>query len=186
MSSSEQDFLYQRKYAVSSDGENSPQGDISAGGLSNKNTEWMQNSYTWLLYVLFIASLWGMVQMTQLFSVAKSTTLVNVAHGVVTFYFFHWTKGSPDEFTQGEWNGLTFWEQLEAGVPWTKAKKFLMIVPTVLCLIPLVASDYHPRYLAVNLPVCFILLLAKSPLMHRVRILHINATPGIDDNVKRE
>ena len=48
MSSSEQDFLYQRKYAVSSDGENSPQGDISAGGLSNKNTEWMQNSYTWV------------------------------------------------------------------------------------------------------------------------------------------
>lgn len=54
------------------------------------------------------------------------------------------------------------------------------------CLIPLVASDYHPRYLAVNLPVCFILLLAKSPLMHRVRILHINATPGIDDHVKAE
>lgn len=48
MSSSDQDFLYQRKYAVRSDGENSPQGDISAGGLSNKNTEWMQNSYTWV------------------------------------------------------------------------------------------------------------------------------------------
>ena len=37
-----------------------------------------------VLYVLFIAALWGMVQMTQLFSVAKSTTLVNVAHGVVS------------------------------------------------------------------------------------------------------
>lgn len=42
-------------------------------------------SVAWqLLYVLFIAALWGMVQMTQLFSVAKSTTLVNVAHGVVS------------------------------------------------------------------------------------------------------
>lgn len=51
------------------------------------------------------------------------------------------------------------------------------------CLIPLVVSDYQPRYLAVNLPVCCILLLAKSPLMHRVRILDINATPGIDDRV---
>lgn len=50
----------------------------------------------------------------------------------LTFYFFHWTKGSPDEFSQGEWNGLTFWEQLDAGVPWTTTKKFLMIVPTVL------------------------------------------------------
>lgn len=44
----EQDFLYQRKYAVSSDGEDSPQGDISSGGMSNKNTEWTQNSYTWV------------------------------------------------------------------------------------------------------------------------------------------
>lgn len=48
MTSSEQDFLYQRKYAVSSDGESSAQGNISAGGMSNKNTEWMQNSYTWV------------------------------------------------------------------------------------------------------------------------------------------
>ncbi|CAM9842684.1 unnamed protein product [Ectocarpus fasciculatus] len=184
--SSEQDFLYQRKYAVSSDGDHSLHGDISAGGMSNKNTEWMQNSYTGVMYVLFIATIWGVVHMTQIFSVAKSTTLVNVVHGLITFYFFHWTKGSPDEFTQGEWNGLTFWEQLDAGVPWTKTKKFMMIVPTVLCLIPLVVSDYQPRYLAVNLPVCCILLLAKSPLMHRVRILDINATTGIDDRVKKE
>lgn len=46
--SSEQDLLYQRKYAVSSDGDHSLHGDISAGGMSNKNTEWMQNSYTWV------------------------------------------------------------------------------------------------------------------------------------------
>lgn len=47
--SSEQDFLYQRKFAVSSDGDNNAsQGDISAGGMYNKNTEWMQNSYTWV------------------------------------------------------------------------------------------------------------------------------------------
>ncbi|CAM9880146.1 unnamed protein product [Ectocarpus sp. 8 AP-2014] len=144
------------------------------------------NTFWQVMYVLFIATIWGVVHMTQIFSVAKSTTMVNVVHGLITFYFFHWTKGSPDEFTQGEWNGLTFWEQLDAGVPWTKTKKFMMIVPTVLCLIPLVVSDYQPRYLAVNLPVCCILLLAKSPLMHRVRILDINATTGIDDRVKKE
>lgn len=54
--SSEQDFLYQRKYAVSSDGDHSLHGDISAGGLSNKNTEWMQNSYTWVSRVCLHAS----------------------------------------------------------------------------------------------------------------------------------
>lgn len=57
------------------------------------------------------------------------------------------------------------------------------ILAVARCLIPLVVSDYEPRYLAINLPVCCILLLAKSPLMHRVRILDINATPGIDDRV---
>lgn len=50
--STEQDFLYQRKFAVRSDGDhNASQGDISAGGVLNKNTEWMQNSYTWVSLV---------------------------------------------------------------------------------------------------------------------------------------
>jgi len=50
--SSEQDFLYQRKFAVSSECDNdAPQGDISAGGMYNKNTEWMQNPYTWVSFV---------------------------------------------------------------------------------------------------------------------------------------
>ena len=54
--STEQDFLYQRKFAVSSDGDNNAsQGDISAGGMYNKNTEWMQNSYTWVSLTLFPA-----------------------------------------------------------------------------------------------------------------------------------
>ena len=49
-----------------------------------------------------------------------------------TFILFHWIKGSPDENTQGEYNSLTFWEQLDAGVPWTYNKKFLTLVPTLL------------------------------------------------------
>lgn len=62
----------------------------------------------------------------------RSTPLLLAHVAQITFYFFHWTKGSPDEFSQGEWNGLTFWEQLDAGFPWTKTKKFLMLVPTIL------------------------------------------------------
>lgn len=95
--------------------------------------------------------------------------------------FFHWIKGSPDEFSQGEWNGLTFWEQLDAGLPWTPTKKFLMVVPALLCLPPLLASNYDTFYVAVNLPIFLILETAKLPSMHRVRIMSINATAGIDD-----
>ncbi|CAM9233019.1 unnamed protein product [Phaeothamnion confervicola] len=98
-----------------------------------------------------------------------------------TFSFFHWIKGSPDEFSQGEWNGLTFWEQLDAGLPWTPTKKFLMLVPAILCLIPSVLTDYDPWYLAVNVPVFVVLVVGKLPIMHRVRIMSINTTAGVDD-----
>lgn len=37
-----------------------------------------------MIYILFIAGIWGVVHMLQLFSVAKSTTLVNVVHGLVS------------------------------------------------------------------------------------------------------
>ncbi|CAM9788081.1 unnamed protein product [Discosporangium mesarthrocarpum] len=60
----------------------------------------------------------------------------------------------------------------------------LFAVIRVRCLIPSVATDYDPTFLAINVPVCLILLVAKLPAMHRVRILSINATPGIDDRVK--
>jgi hypothetical protein len=67
----------------------------------------------------------------RLFTPGDCWTATNVAHGLVTFIIFHWIKGSPDESTQGEYNGLTLYEQIDAGVPWTTSKKFLMLVPTV-------------------------------------------------------
>lgn len=43
-------------------------------------------------------------------------------------------KGSPDTFSQGEFNGLTLWEQLDNGIPWTRNKKVFFLVPTILCV----------------------------------------------------
>lgn len=42
-----------------------------------------------VMYLLFIAISWGFMQMTQLFSIAKSTTLINVLHGVVSRQSVH-------------------------------------------------------------------------------------------------
>jgi hypothetical protein len=50
----------------------------------------------------------------------------------IFLYVFHWLKGSPDEFSQGEYNGLTLWEQIDGGIPWTQAKKVFFLVPTIL------------------------------------------------------
>ncbi|CAM9900728.1 unnamed protein product, partial [Chrysoparadoxa australica] len=131
------------------------------------------------LSYVFVVSVIGVVLFTsQLMSLADAATTLNIAHGLVTFIFFHWIKGSPDEFSQGEWNGLTFWEQLDAGIAWTPIKKYLIIVPCILCLISLGVSNYSMTYVFINVPVCVILIVAKMPGMHRVRIMSINATPG--------
>lgn len=52
----------------------------------------------------------------------------------IFFLLFHWVKGSPDTFSQGEFNGLTLWEQLDNGTPWTRTKKVFFLVPTMLCV----------------------------------------------------
>jgi hypothetical protein len=79
---------------------------------------------------------------------------------------------------------LTLWEQIEAGVPYTQTKKFMMLMPTVLTWMACYAADYKPFYIVINVAIFFILIIAKLPEMHRVRILGINSTPGIDTPVK--
>ena len=89
-------------------------------------------------------------------------------------------KGCPDDSTQGEYNALTLFEQIDAGVPWTNTKKFLILVPTILTWIACHEANYKPIYIVVNIGIFAILTIAKLPQMHRVRIFGINSTPGID------
>lgn len=54
-----------------------------------------------------------------------------------TFYYLHWLKGAPlfkgTQYYNDKYDRLTFWEQLDAGQQFTLNKKFLTIVPIVLC-----------------------------------------------------
>ena len=103
------------------------------------------------------------------------------------FYIFHWIKGSPDNFSQGEFNGLTLWEQIDDGIPWTKTKKVFFLVPTALLFAASYITDYSFEHLTYNAPVYIILaILPKIPEMHRVRLFGINSTVGIDDNPQGE
>lgn len=100
----------------------------------------------------------------------------------VFFYLFHWIKGSPDNFSQGEFNGLTLWEQIEDGIPWTKTKKLFFLVHTALVFAASYVTDYDFSYLAINAPVyVFLGIIPKIPEMHRVRVFGWNKTAGIDD-----
>lgn len=72
------------------------------------------------------------------------------------------------------------YEQIDAGIPWTNTKKFLMLIPTLITWIACHEADYKPIYIIVNMSMFLILIIAKLPEMHRVRIFGINSTPGID------
>lgn len=76
------------------------------------------------------------------------------------------------------------YEQIDAGVPWTTTKKFLMLVPAVLTWIACFAADYKAFHIIVNVAIFLICIIAKLPQMHGVRILGINSTPGIDNPIQ--
>ena len=83
--------------------------------------------------------------------------------------------GAPfDDQNQGSSGALTLWEQLDEGAPFTRTKKFLTVFPIILFLISTHYSRYDPSTFAVNFVVLLIQLIAKLPMMHRVRILGIN------------
>lgn len=151
----------------------------------NKNVEWMREPFAWFFYPSVIAIFAFLLRGALSQSWAFSLTTTSVLHGMVTFSVFHWIKGSPDFYSQGVFNGLTLWEQIDDGEPWTNTKKFLMLVPSLLLLVALYASEFSPVHMGINVPIWAALIFAKLPVMQGVRILGINSTPGIDDDQKK-
>ncbi len=169
---------------------------------TNKNAEWFSTTGVKFFYVVIVLLVWAALHVSSFFDFNDCWTLTNMIHGAVsytalslcaelliidyqvTFVIFHWIKGNPDDSSQGEYNALTLYEQIDAGTAWTTSKKFLMLVPTLLTWIACYAADFKPFYIIVNLGIFLICIIAKIPQMHGVRILGINSTPGIDTPVE--
>ncbi|THF98154.1 hypothetical protein TEA_024363 [Camellia sinensis var. sinensis] len=92
----------------------------------------------------------------------------------VTYHFFHWKKGTPFADDQGIYNSLTWWEQIDNGKQLTRNRKFLTVVPVVLYLIASHTTDYQHPMLFFNTLAVMVLVVAKFPNMHKVRIFGIN------------
>ncbi|KAL0379369.1 UNVERIFIED_CONTAM: hypothetical protein Sangu_0001200 [Sesamum angustifolium] len=76
--------------------------------------------------------------------------------------------------TFGIYNGLTWWEQIDNGKQLTRNRKFLTVVPVVLYLIASHTTDYQHPMLFFNTLAVLVLVIAKFPNMHKVRIFGIN------------
>ncbi|KAI8989606.1 ORMDL family [Pilobolus umbonatus] len=88
---------------------------------------------------------------------------------------FHWLQGTPTLNTyQGVYDGLTVWEQIDDGIQFTATRKFLMAVPIILFLLSTHYTHYDVLQFAVNFIILVIVLIAKLPSMHKVRIFGIN------------
>jgi hypothetical protein len=150
----------------------------------NMNSEWISGPGTITTYVSMIIVLFTFLHFSGFFDPSECWTVVNAFHTVGTFIFLHWVKGNPDDSSQGDYNGFTVYEQMQAGIPYTKMKKFLMIVPALLCWIACYTCNYKPVDCVVNGVMFLICVIPKVPEMHRVRVFGINETTGIDDEIE--
>jgi hypothetical protein len=150
----------------------------------NMNAEWISGPSTIATYLSMIAVLWSFLHFSGFFDPAECWTVVNATHTVGTFIFFHWIKGNPDASAQGDYGGMTVYEQMQAGVPYTSMKKFLMVIPALLCWVACKTCNYKPVDCVVNVVMFLICVIPKVPEMHRVRIFGVNSTTGIDDPIE--
>ncbi|KMZ62143.1 ORM1-like protein 2 [Zostera marina] len=141
----------------------------------NKNTEWFMYPGVWTTYILIVFFSWLLVLSVFGCSPGMAWTIINLSHFLVTYQFFHWKKGTPFAEDQGIYNALTWWEQMDNGKQLTTNRKFLTVVPVVLYLIGSHTTNYEQPMLLFNTLAVVILVIAKFPYMHKVRIFGINA-----------
>ncbi|KAK9820155.1 hypothetical protein WJX72_006751 [[Myrmecia] bisecta] len=142
------------------------------GSIVNKNVEWINAPGAWTFYVAIV--LFGWLVLSLFLDGGLAWTFVHLLHGILTFYLFHWKKGSPIDMDQGKYDKLTFWEQLDDGVQNTANRKFFILIPVVLFLLATHGTDYRRQPLGLNLGVLITSIIAKFPSMHKVRIFGIN------------
>lgn len=139
----------------------------------NRNVNWLSYPGFWAFYIGLIVTSWLLIS-ALVDDSGLAWTYVHLLHGAVTYYFLHWTKGSHVPEDQGKYDLLTFWEQIDNQTYATATRKFLTVVPVVLFIIATHATDFRKQPLGLNVAVVMLLVLAKLPALHKVRIFGIN------------
>jgi hypothetical protein len=80
----------------------SPRGLSVPAVATNKNTNWLDNRAAWLFYLLLIFLTWVVV--SSVTDPGMAWTYVHLAHGVITYYLLHCSKGSPIQEDQGKYD----------------------------------------------------------------------------------
>jgi hypothetical protein len=75
---------------------------------------------------------------------------------------------------QNEYQGFTLWEQIDGGDQFTPTRKYLVAIPILLFLVSTHFTHYDSSLFMVNLCSLLVVLVAKLPSMHKVRIFGLN------------
>eukprot|EP00300_Choanocystis_sp_HF-7_P023634 c2432_g1_i1.p1 GENE.c2432_g1_i1~~c2432_g1_i1.p1 ORF type:complete len:155 (-),score=32.56 c2432_g1_i1:125-589(-) len=144
-------------------------------GFTNPNSAFVNSKGYWVFYLLLIAVVRGFLYLLHGFIPSEvAWTMVNLTHAIVMFIAFHWVKGTPFDFEQGEHDKLTLWEQIDDGVQFTGARKFFIAVPIVVFLISCHYAHYSSGLFALNAIAMVVTIIPKTPFFHRRRLFGIN------------
>mmetsp|Transcript_11551 Transcript_11551/g.20825 ORF Transcript_11551/g.20825 Transcript_11551/m.20825 type:complete len:154 (-) Transcript_11551:1277-1738(-) len=139
----------------------------------NRNVDWLNSPATWTWYILIILISWlGITGVID--DAGMSWTYVHLIHGVITYYLLHWSKGTSVKEDFGKFDSLTFWEQLDNRSYGTRNRKLFTVMPLVLFTLATHGTDFKKQPLGLNLIVVMVLLIAKLPILHKVRFFGIN------------
>jgi hypothetical protein len=94
------------------------------------------NKGFWLFYTLQILGVYTIVGVAFSKTIGIGLglgvvwTTVNLLHAVASWLLLHASKGAPFWLPgdQGEYDTMTFWEQIDRGNSYTSNKKFLSVV----------------------------------------------------------
>ncbi|XBW38232.1 hypothetical protein QEN19_003821 [Hanseniaspora menglaensis] len=147
----------------------------------NMNVLWIDQRGAWLVHFLLVVIL-----KTVLSTILKSNhytqitelswSLTNTLYCCGSYIMFHMVKGSPFDLNGGCFDNLTMWEQIDNGVQFTPARKFLIFFPISLFLISTHYSRFSLNMFIYNFFICVCVgVVPKLPWTHKLRI----RVPGI-------
>ena len=98
----------------------------------NKNVSYIDSPASWVFYT-FLWLAFRVILAGLGLSAETSWAIVNWIHGIISYVLFHWIMGTPFASDhEHESDLLTFWEQIDDQVLYTRARKFLTLFPIAL------------------------------------------------------
>eukprot|EP00040_Diaphanoeca_grandis_P039691 m.259819 g.259819 ORF g.259819 m.259819 type:complete len:153 (+) comp38727_c0_seq1:193-651(+) len=142
---------------------------------TNPNVSWFGNRgfLMWYFGVIVVCHLTILAFPFITTPWAWTTTIF--LHSTITFYFFHWEKGTPVptvDNTEAEFK--TLWEQIDEEDEVNFSKLFLFLLPIAGFIIAVEYTEHDHIHFWINLACTMLSILPKLPMLQRVRLFGIN------------